>query len=143
MSAYTTQTAIQGEIQLTDLIDLTDDAPKQGIVNQKVLAQVIANASGEIDRLVGNIYDMPFNPVPPSVASMALIISCYRLYRRRLVPDERNKFFPDYKETRDFLNKVHKREDVLDLSITADFSQVAADLRPSIFGYGNALSNSM
>ena len=27
MSAYTTQTAIQGEIQLTDLIDLTDDPP--------------------------------------------------------------------------------------------------------------------
>lgn len=141
--SYTSQAAIQGEIQLSDLVDLTDDAPKQGVVNQKVLAQVIANASGEIDRLVGNVYDVPFNPVPPSVASMALIISCYRLYRRRLVPDERNKFFADYSEIRSFLKKVHKREDVLDLSITADFSQVAFDGRPSIFGGGNALVNSM
>jgi phage gp36-like protein len=141
--SYTTQTAIQGEIQHSDLVDFTDDAPKQGIINQTVLAQVIANASGEIDRLVGNVYDVPFNPVPPSVASMALIIACYRLYRRRLVPDERNKFFADYSEIRSFLNKVHKREDVLDLSVTSDFSQVSADVRPSIFGYGNALSNSM
>jgi phage gp36-like protein len=143
MSTYTNQTAIQGEIQLFDLIALTDDAPKVGIVNQSVLAQIIANASGEIDRLVGNVYDVPFNPAPSSVSSMALIIACYRLYRRRNTPDEKNKFWPDYKEIRDFLNKVHKRDDVLDLSVQNDFSQVQADLHPTPFGFGGQLSNSM
>ncbi len=143
MSAYTDQASIIGEIQMFDLIALTDDAPKMGIINQKILNQVIANASGEIDRLVGNVYDVPFNPAPPSVASMALIITCYRLYRRRLVPDEKNKYFPDYKEVREFLNKVHKREDVLDLSITADYSQVQANVRPTVYGFGNFVANTM
>ena len=143
MSSYTNQASILGEIQISELIRLTDDAPQQQKINQTILAQVIANASGEIDRLVGNVYDVPFNPVPQSVSSMALIIACYRLFRRRLVPDEQNKYFPDYRDIRAFLNKVHKREDVLDLSVTADFSQVAADVRPTIFGYGNCLANSM
>jgi len=143
MSVYTTQAAILGEIQMMDLIALTDDAPKTGNVNVSVLNQVIANASGEIDRMVGNVYDVPFNPAPPSVASMALIITCYRLVRRRQVPDEKNKYFADYKEVREFLKRVQVREDVLDLSINADFSQVAADVRPSIYGWGNCLPNSM
>ena len=41
MSAYTSETAILGEIQLKDLIALTDDAPRMGKVNQTVLNQVI------------------------------------------------------------------------------------------------------
>lgn len=143
MSAYTNQTAILGEIQLSDLIALTDDAPKMGVVNQTVLDQVIANASGEIDRFVGNIYDVPFTTVPPSVANMALIIACYRLFRRREVPDEKNKFSDDYYEVRDFLKAVHKREDVLDLSAAQDFPQVAIAARDTIYGAGNNLANTM
>ena len=143
MSAYTDQNSILGEIQLMDLIALTDDSPKTGNVNQTVLTQLIANASGEIDRLVGNVYDVPFNPVPPSVASMALVIACYRLYRRREVPDEKNKFAKDYYETRKFLNAVHSREDVLDLSVSADFDQVQFNARPTIYGFGNILPNTM
>jgi phage gp36-like protein len=144
LSAYCTQSDIEGEIQNSDLIAITDDA-NQGSINTTVLNQVIANASGEIDRLVGNVYDVPFNPAPPSVQSMAIIIACYRLYRRRLTPDEKNLFWPGYKEVIAFLNKVHKREDVLDLSVTADYSQVQADVRGTIFSPagGNYLSNSM
>jgi phage gp36-like protein len=144
VSAYCTTADIQGEIQNADLIACTDD-DNTGNINQTILNQVISNASGEIDRLVGNVYDTPFNPAPPSVESMAIIITCYRLYRRRLVPDEKNIFWPDYREVRDFLNKVHSREDVLDLSVTADYSQVQADVRGTIYAAagGNFLSNSM
>lgn len=144
MSAYCTQADIQGEIQLQDLISLTDDnTPPLGVVDIAVLNQVIANASGQIDRMVGNVYDVPFSPVPPSILSMAIVITCYRLYRRRETPDELNKFYPDYKEVTDFLLKVQKREDVLDLSASQDFSQVAANMRSSIYGSGNWLPNSM
>ena len=143
MSAYTTQAAIQGEIQNSDLISLTDDAPVQGRVNQTVLTQVIANASGLIDQYIGNIYDIPFAIAPASVANLALTITCYKLLRRREVPDEKNKFTDGYRDALSFLKQVQKREAVLDLAATQDFSQVAADVRPTIFGWGNCLTNSM
>ncbi|MDE2097600.1 MAG: DUF1320 domain-containing protein [Patescibacteria group bacterium] len=142
MSAYCSQSDIEGEIQDSDLISLTDDS-QTGNLNSTVLNQAIANASGEIDRYVGNIYQVPFQPAPPSVQSMAIVITCYRLYRRREVPDERNKYYEDYKGVRDYLKRVQNREDVLDLSAQQDFPQVQSDGRPTIYGIGNQLSNSM
>ena len=142
MSQYTNQADIEGEIQDADLIQLTDDGGT-GFVNQTVLTQVIENASGEIDRFVGNIYDIPFNPTPPSVESMAIIITCYRLYRRREVPDEKNKYYEDYKEVRKFLNGVNNGTERLDLSVKRDFSQVAASFRATPWGFGNQIANSM
>jgi phage gp36-like protein len=136
MSQYTTQAAILGEIQLNDLIGLTDDAPSTGNVNTTVLTQVIQNASGYIDRKIGNIYggQLPFNPVPPSVASMALTIACYRLYRRREVPDEKNKFYEEFKDVCDFLNKVNKGEAMLDDVVNRDFPQVVFTVRNTTYG---------
>lgn len=142
MSVYCNQSDIEGEIQDADLIQLTDDNGT-GSLNSVVLNQVIANASGEIDRYVGNVYDIPFNPVPPSVESMAIIITCYRLYRRREVPDEKNKYYEDYRGVRDYLKLVQQREAVLDLSASQDFSQVAANTRYTPWGYGNWVSTSM
>jgi phage gp36-like protein len=142
MSSYCSQSDIIGEIQLDNLIQLTDDAPVTGYVNTTILAQVIANASGEIDRMVGNVYDVPFVPVPPSVESMAIVITCYRLYRRRETPDELNKYFADYRIIREHLKAVHERKDVLDLSVQNDFSQVAANVRSGPYGWGNWLPNS-
>jgi phage gp36-like protein len=136
MSQYVTKDAILGEIQNDDLIRLTDDAPRTGSVNDTVLTQIIQNASGYIDRMVGNIYgsQLPFNPIPPSVASMALTIVCYRLLRRREVPDEKNKFYEEYKDVCQFLTRVNKGEAMLDDVISRDFSQVAYTARNTTFG---------
>ncbi len=141
MSAYTTQAAILAQIQYSDLIRLTDD-DGTGDINSGVMTNVIAAASGKIDSMVGNIYDTPL-PVSASVASFALTIACYMLYRRRLVPDEKNIFYEDYQRTMDFLMKVNSGEERLDLDQTRDFSQVAYNSRPSIYGGGNSLTNSM
>lgn len=149
MSAYTTQQAISGEIQNQDLIRMTDDAPSLGVVNQQVLNQVIQNASGYIDRKLANIYgeQLPFNPVPLSVASMALTIACYRLLRRREVPDEKNKFFGEYKRVRDFLDGVNKGDFHLDDVPPRDFPQGALVSQPVIYSGGifgtGCLSNTM
>lgn len=142
MSSYCTQADIEGEIQDSDLIGLTDDS-QMGVINTTVLNQVISNASGEIDRMVGNRYTVPFNPVPPSVNSMAIVITCYRLLRRRETPDEKNKFFADYAAIREFLMQVKKGEEQLDLSVQTAFEQVQFNARPSIYGYGNYIPNSM
>lgn len=148
MSAYTTQAEIEGEIQPSDLIALTDDN-NTGMLNATVLNQIIANASGYIDRKVANIYgaQLPFNPVPPSVASMALTIACYRLYRRRLTPDEKNNYYDDFKDVETTLNEINKGDSHLSDVTLRDFPQGAIAGQPVIYSGGvfgqGPLSNSM
>ena len=144
MSRYCTQADIIGEIQESDLIALTDDAtPPAGAVDSAVLNQTIDNASGVIDRLVGNLYAVPFaDPPPPSVKSLAITITCYRLYRRRLVPNEKNNFTEDYLAAIKFLEAVNRGDAILDLSVSREFSQVAANAVPSPWGGGNSLASS-
>jgi len=138
MSAYCSQSDILGEIQESDLINLTDDSvPPTGAINTTVLNQVIANASGTVDRYIANIYALPFSSVPTAVVSLTITIACYRLYRRRLVPDEKNTFTEDYLAAIKFLEGVNKGEIKLDLSVERDFSQVAANTTPSPWGSGN------
>ena len=144
MSQYCTTADILGEIQDAELIRLTDDAPKTGAINQTILTQVIANASGKIDFYVGSRYSIPFNPTPPSVESMVITIVCYRLYRRRLVPDEKNNYTEDYRDVISFLEKIKAGDEALDLSVQQQFSPVQANQRSTIFGWGgNYVPNSM
>jgi phage gp36-like protein len=138
MSAYCSQNDLLGDIQMADLITLTDDdSPATGVLNSTVLNAVISKASGVIDRMVGNVYDIPFNPIPASVNSLAIAIACYTLYRRREVPDEKNKFAEDYRLAMQMLVAVNKREQFLDLSAGQDFDMVAPVTTPTVFGSGN------
>ena len=139
MSQYCTEADLLGEIQPADLVSLTDDSvPPLGIVGEDVLASTIASSSGIIDRYVGNIYAVPFgDPAPPSVRSLCITITCYKLYRRREVPDEKNKFTEEYRDAIAFLQAVNKRDATLDLSVSPAVPMVAVDVTPTIFGSGN------
>lgn len=144
MSAYTNENDILGEIQLKELIRLTDDAPTTGAVNQTILNQVIANASGEIDSYVGSRYSVPLVPTPPSVEAMAIVITCYRLYRRREVPDEKNKYKEQYDDAIKTLKTIKAGDEALDLSVNQAFSPVQSVQRATIFGWGQTfVPNSM
>jgi phage gp36-like protein len=142
VSTYTNQAAILGEIQMADLISLTDD-DSTGQLNTTVLNQVITNASGIVDRYCANLYgtQLPFNPVPSSVASMALVIACYSLYRRREVPYEKNNFAPQYKEAIDFLKMVNTGDMHLNDVPFRDFPQVGVAARCNGGIYGVQGSN--
>ena len=146
MSAYTTQAAILGEIRQADLVALTDDN-KTGVINTTVLNQVIESASGYIDSKVANLYgqQLPFSPIPSSIASMALTIACYRLLRRAEVPDEKNKFYESWDDVKDFLNRVNKGDAMIDDVVSRDFAAVAFTGRNSTFGVAgtNWPSNSL
>ena len=50
--AYTSQANILGYVSQQDLINLTDDAPSTGNVNQTILNACIANISAEIDAML-------------------------------------------------------------------------------------------
>lgn len=150
MSAYTSQSAVLGEIQMADLISLCDDNQTGSLDGAAVtiLNQVIANSSGEVDQACANLYglQLPFSPVPLSAANMALTITCYRLYRRRSVPDEQNKFAREYQRVRDFLDGVNKGDFHLDDVPVRDFPQGALTGRPVIYAggiFGGPLSNTM
>lgn len=148
MSQYTTQAAVEGEIPPMDLIALTDDDGR-GALNTTILTQCIANSSGEIDQACANIYgqQIPFNPIPPSVANMALTITCYRLIRRRNTADEQNKFFAEYSRVRDFLDAVNTGDKHLSDVTLRDFPQGAVVGRPVIYSGGifgtGVISNTM
>jgi len=137
-SYYCRQADISGEIQPQDLIALCDDnqTGSMDAAAVAVLQQVIANASGYVDSKVANIYgaQIPFNPVPNSVKSMAVTITCYRLYRRRETPDEKNKFYRDWVDVKEFLDGVNKGENHIDDLPFRDFPQVLTTGRSTIYG---------
>ena len=135
MSSYTTQAAILGEIRTPDLIALTDDN-RTGAIDSTVLNQVIESASGYIDSKVANIYgeQLPFNPIPSSIASMALTVACYRLLRRAEVPDEKNKFYEAWLDVKEFLDKVNSGDAMIDDVVSRDYSAVAYTGRHTTFG---------
>ncbi len=142
---YTTTSAILGQIQMSDLIALTDDDPTTGNINQSVLDSVISAASDTIDAAIGNIYQVPISPVVAPITSWALTITCYMLYRRRLVPDEKNNFTEAYNRVTKLLDMVNNGEYRLNLQENRDFSQVAIAAQSTIYGTvgSNLPSNSM
>ncbi len=141
---YCNQADIEGEIQNSDLIALTDDT-QTGNINSTILNQVISNASSYIDSLVSNIYTTPFaDPVPSTVKSMAITIVCYRLLRRRLVPDEKNNFYDEFVSVNEFLKQVNIGEQHISQAPARTFPQGAVNSRPTVYGNNTfGLANSM
>lgn len=131
---------------MPDLIPLTDDSGS-GMLDNTTLNQVIQNASDYIDSMVSNIYSTPFaDPVPSSIKSMAVTITCYRLYRRRLCPDEKNTFLDEFSSVNEFLKMVNEGKKHISQAPPRTFPQGAVNGRPTVYGqqiFGNQLANTM
>jgi phage gp36-like protein len=91
MSAYTTLASVQGKIPAADLLQALDDNGS-GVLNLTVFNQIVSDVSAEIEGLLGGLYTVPFNPVPPIVATGCLMRVCYEIYRRALTPEEKNTY---------------------------------------------------
>jgi phage gp36-like protein len=116
-----------------NLIDLTDDAPSSGNINQTILNQCIANVSAEIDSMLASIYDVPFTNPPEAVTGPCAVMVCAALYRRRMVPDEKNFFVDDDKRYREHFRKVGKGEEELDANTSRAFAPGIAEVGNSVF----------
>jgi phage gp36-like protein len=127
--AYCNQSDIEAEIQPSDLIGLTDDS-NTGFINTTILDSIIANASSYIDGKIGNIYATPVSPIPAIVKDCCIRIACYRLYRRRLAPGEKNNFDNDFKDAMTTLNMINNGEYHLDLDPKRAFPQGAVVREP-------------
>ena len=143
--SYCTKEDILGEISMSDLVALTDDT-NLNTLNLTVLNQLIANASSLIDSRLANIYTVPFGTPPPSaIKSAAVTITCYRLFRRRLTPDEKNLFFDDYENVMRFLDKVNAGEAQIDSTVSRAVPPGVNIQRPTIYAAGvtGSVLNSM
>lgn len=117
---YTDRAAIEGEIAQPDLNTALDD-DGDGQADDGLLDTIIANVTAFIDGKLANIYDVPLNPVPPKVAAWALSIACYRIYRRRLTPEEKNNFSDENRAAMRELIAVSEGTQSLDLTTTRAF----------------------
>lgn len=118
---------------MSDLIALTDDSGA-GTLDTTVLNTIISASDDKIDSFISNIYQVPVSPVAPPVTSWSLTITCYMLYRRRLVPDEKNNFSADYHDVMALLKMVNDGTYHLNLTEVRDFSQVAIAAQSTIYG---------
>jgi phage gp36-like protein len=143
--SYCTQAQIEAEVGAPDLIALTDDNVT-GFINTDVLNTLISNVSNYIDGRCANIYTVPFSPVPPIISQMCVSIVCYRLYRRRLTPDEKNNFYDEWMEAKKYLDEVNIGDKHIDLTQPRDYPQGAMTGRTTIYGggpFGGGVTNTM
>ncbi len=134
--AYCAIEDILAEIQGSDLIGLTDD-DNTGSLNTTVLNSIINNASSYIDGKVGNIYATPLSPIPSAIKDLCVRIVCYRLYRRRLAPGEKNNFTEDFNDAMETLNQINNGKYHLPTDPARSFPQGAVVREPM---YVNASS---
>ena len=85
---YCTLADLQAVTPEADLIQLTDDL-ESGLVNETVVDAVAADAAELIDGYLRGRYTLPLAPVPGIVRQIAVDLTTYRLYCRRMptVPD--------------------------------------------------------
>jgi len=79
---YTTTAAIEAKIPAPILNDALDDN-HDGLRDEGILDQIIANASLEVDAMICNRVPLPLATAPPSIAQAALLFACEEIYTRR------------------------------------------------------------
>lgn len=88
--AYATQSDIEAQLSLGELIQLTDDEGL-GAVNADRVARAIADADEEIDGYLQSRMAVPIAPVPGIIRKVSVDLAVYNLYSRRgdAMPDTR------------------------------------------------------
>ncbi len=120
---------ITAEINSADLIAFLDDENTQTL-NLNRLNTIIARESAKIDGRLSNIYNTPFNPVPPAVRDACTIFCVEALWRRRLVPDEKIPVHAEAEELRQRFLDIGAGKLELDVNFPRAFSQGAVVQAP-------------
>lgn len=122
MPQYCSVDDVTSEINSVDLIPFLDDE-NQGTLNVARLNSIISRESTKIDGRLSNIYTVPFNPVPPAVRDACTVFVCEALYKRRLVPDERNPFHIEAEALRERFKLIGNGKLELDLNFPRNYYQ--------------------
>lgn len=103
------------------LDDNGDGNPDPGL-----FAQIVADASMEVDGRLSQTYQVPFgDPAPVKVRAAALVFVCEAFYHRRQVPPERNPFTARANYWREELDKIGRDGKGLDWNTNRVVAPVA------------------
>ena len=87
MSTYCTSEDIEKQISKHTLIQLTNDNPDQETVDTVVCEEALIYSSTLIDGYLRGKYTLPLNNHFPLLRIIAIDLSIYRLYSRRIYTD--------------------------------------------------------
>lgn len=105
--AYCTLDDIEKKIDKYELIQATDD-DDTGSVNVDNVDSAIAAADSEINGYLAGKYSVPLDPVPEILKTLAVDMSIYHIFLRRMGPPEHRKV--QYDNSTKFLKSVAKGE---------------------------------
>lgn len=144
--AYCTKDDILAQISEGQLIELTDDAGT-GEVDDAKVSRAIADASAEIDSYARTLYPVPLDPVPDRVRAVAVDITLFNLFKRRLqamAPDHPRR--AAYKDAVAWLDRLARGVATLGASApaqsAADLPQATTDKGDRTFTTGRASDGS-
>ena len=103
---YCTQDDIQNSgIPEDDLIQLTDDND-QGVVDAAVVAKAISRADEMIDGYLRSRYDVPIDPVPGMLNTLAIDLVVYFIYGHRPHIDTPERITTAFRDAKSELQKM-------------------------------------
>ena len=98
--AYTTRAEIEAELPPRELLRALDDNA-DGVEDTGLFTQILANASADVDAILGQRFTVPFvDIIPPIVTRAARLLVLSKLYARRSVE------FPQAASREDILAKL-------------------------------------
>ena len=121
---YCTPEDIEKQITHEILVQLTNDTPPQDTVDDSVTYEAILYSSTLIDGYLRGKYTLPLDTHFPLLRIIAIDLSIYRLYSRRLQADMPESILEQYKEAIKTLEKIQKGTIALEIK-TNDVSNVA------------------
>lgn len=120
---YCTSEDIEKQITTPTLIQLTNDKGED-VIDETVTFEAILYSSTLIDGYLRGKYTLPLDTHFPLLRIIAIDLSIYRLYSRRLQADMPDSILEQYKEAIKTLEKIQKGTIALEIE-TNDESNVA------------------
>lgn len=82
-TTYTTRAEIEAELPPRDILRALDD-DKDGVEDDDLFDQILANAAADVDGILGQRFAVPFTgTVPPIVTRASRLLVLQKLYARR------------------------------------------------------------
>ena len=120
---YCTSEDIQKQITTPTLIQLTSD-DSQDVVNETITFEAILYSSTLIDGYLRGRYNLPLDTHFPLLRIIAIDLSIYRLYSRRLHSDMPEAILEQYKEAIKILDKIQKGTITLEVQTETSTNQI-------------------
>ena len=137
---YCTSQDIEKQITTPTLIQLTSDN-SQDAVDEIVTFEAILYSSTLIDGYLRGKYSLPLDTQFPLLRIIAIDLSIYRLYSRRLQADMPDSILEQYKEAIKTLEKIQKGTIALEVQTETSTNQIQSKEYLSSKGSNDRLFN--